>query len=140
MKPAAAPGGATPDWADVAAAMDRALRAFGDRARPLLQASGAADVSPQAALFLVSLGRSEMTVAEICRAGRYVGSNASYLLKSLQEAGYIARRADDRDRRNAIVGLTERGIAVVASLRAALGPCPAGAMETVLGFERRCGG
>lgn len=129
------------DWTDVAIAMDRGLRVFADFARPILAAHSADNLSVSNVLFLMSIGEGEARVNDLVRSGRYVGSNASYALKTLQAGGFIRRRQDESDRRNAVVSWTERGAALAAALRRACkapGGVTAGASALIAAFEDHC--
>ena len=50
-----------------------------------------------------------MTAGELRTRGHYLGSNVSYNLKKLVEAGYINHQRSDQDRRSVRVKLTEMG-------------------------------
>lgn len=129
------------DWTEVAIGMDRGLRVFADFARPVLVAHAADSLSVSNVLFLMSIGDGEARVNDLVRSGRYVGSNASYALKALQAGGFISRRQDEADRRNAVVGWTDRGAALAAALRRACsspGGVPAGAGALLAAFEDHC--
>ena len=48
--------------------------------------------------------------------GHYLGSNASYNLKSLVDGGYVLRQASARDRRSARLKLSPRGREILETL------------------------
>lgn len=129
------------DWSEVAIAMDRGLRVFADFSKPILVTHAAETMSITNLLFLVSVGEGEARVNDLVRGGRYVGSNASYALKSLQDGGFIERRQDPSDKRNAIVVCTDKGRALVIAIK---GACSAktGASRDVMkllqAFEDHC--
>lgn len=129
------------DWSDVAVAMDRCLRLFSDFAKPILIAHAADNLSVSNLLFLISIGHGEARVSDLVRRGRYVGSNASYALKALQEGGFIDRHQDNDDRRNAVVVLTSKGAAIVSSIEVACSD-PKGrsfaAIEALKAFQDHC--
>lgn len=129
------------DWTEVAIAMDRGLRVFADFAKPILVAHAADNLSVSNVLFLMSIGDGEARVNDIVRSGRYVGSNASYALKALQAGGFISRRQDDNDRRNAVVCWTDRGAALSIALRRACASpsgIPSGVSALLSAFEDHC--
>jgi Transcriptional regulators len=133
--------GSTGNLADIAVAMDRGLRVFAEFARPILTLHGAEKVSISNLIFLLSVGDGEARVNDIVKRGRYVGSNASYALKFLQESGYIDRKQDPEDRRNAVVSWTPKGKAIVDALRAACGDgggLPREAAAVIRSFENYC--
>jgi DNA-binding MarR family transcriptional regulator len=132
--------GGTGNLADIAVAMDRGLRVFTEFTRPILQAHAAERLQGHL-LFLVSIGEGEARVNDLVKRGRYVGSNASYALKFLQEEGYIDRRQDPDDRRNAIVSLTDKGQTLLDALRNAcgdVGALPKDAATVIRTFENHC--
>lgn len=125
--------------ADVAVAMDRLLRVFSEFTRPILQAHSADHVGKHL-LFLISVGDGDARVNDLVKRGRYVGSNASYALKFLQDSGFLDRRQDSGDRRNAVVTLTPKGRALVEAVRTACdsGSIPANAVQAIRSFENHC--
>jgi len=58
---------------------------------------------------LFNIGHKVMTAGELKSRGYYQGSNVSYNLKKLVEAGYIDHQRCDIDRRSVRVQLTSRG-------------------------------
>lgn len=129
------------DWSEVAIAMDRSLRVFADFSRPILIAHDADTMSITNLLFLVSVGEGEARVNDLVRGGRYIGSNASYSLKSLQNGGFIERHQDPSDKRNAIVVCTERGRALVVAIKSACSSktgAPRDVMKLLQTFEDHC--
>ncbi|MEM9809925.1 MAG: helix-turn-helix domain-containing protein [Pseudomonadota bacterium] len=67
------------------------------------------DINAVQALLLYNIGDSELTAGELRSRGHYLGSNVSYNLKKLVEAGYISHSRSDRDRRSVRVSLTQTG-------------------------------
>ena len=127
-------------WLEVAVAMDRCLRAFSELTKPILSAHSAASLPMSSVFFLLAMGPGETRLHDLVRKGRYLGSNASYALKALQEAGYVARRQDQGDRRNVIVAWTDRGrdlaMAIADACRA--GEIAATALDAIREFEDHC--
>jgi DNA-binding MarR family transcriptional regulator len=70
---------------------------------------GRADVNSVQALLLYNIGDAELTAGELTSRGYYLGSNVSYNLKKLVDAGYISHQRSTTDRRSVRVGLTEKG-------------------------------
>ncbi|NTF17374.1 winged helix DNA-binding protein [Agrobacterium rubi] len=133
--------GGTGNLADIAVAMDRGLRVFSDFVRPILASHAADKVSTSNLIFLLSIKDGEARVNDIVKRGRYVGSNASYALKFLQDEGYIDRRQDPDDRRNAVVSWTPKGRALADALRVACGDggsLPGEAAAIIRSFENHC--
>jgi len=67
------------------------------------------DVNSVQALLLYNIGDNEVTAGELKTRGDYQGSNVSYNLKKLVEAGYISHERCSVDRRAVRISLTEKG-------------------------------
>jgi DNA-binding MarR family transcriptional regulator len=76
------------------------------------------DLNSVQALLLFNIGDQELTAGELRTRGHYLGSNVSYNLKKLVDAGYIRHERSAVDRRAVKVSLTESGNAVRAKLSA----------------------
>lgn len=77
------------------------------------------DVNAVQALLIFNIGDDELTAGELRSRGCYLGSNVSYNLKKLVEAGYIRHERSTSDRRSVRVRLSEEGQrvrAVIAEL------------------------
>ncbi len=70
---------------------------------------GRGDVNSVQALLLYNIGDAELTAGELSSRGYYLGSNVSYNLKKLVDAGYIHHQRSTTDRRSVRVSLTEKG-------------------------------
>ena len=70
---------------------------------------GRSDVNSIQALLLYNIGDAEVTAGELTGRGYYLGSNVSYNLKKLVQAGYIHHERSTTDRRSVRVSLTEKG-------------------------------
>jgi DNA-binding MarR family transcriptional regulator len=70
---------------------------------------GRADVNSVQALLLYNIGDAELTAGELTSRGYYLGSNVSYNLKKLVDAGYIHHQRSTTDRRSVRVRLTDKG-------------------------------
>ncbi len=73
---------------------------------------GRTDVNGVQALLLFNIGDSELTAGELRTRGYYLGSNVSYNLKKLVEAGYLSHERSKMDRRSVRIKLTEDGRAI----------------------------
>jgi DNA-binding MarR family transcriptional regulator len=73
---------------------------------------GRSDVNSVQALLLYNIGDAELTAGELRTRGYYLGSNVSYNLKKLVDAGYIHHQRSRVDRRSVRVSLTEKGLTV----------------------------
>lgn len=70
---------------------------------------GRSEVNSVQALLLFNIGDSELTAGELRSRGYYLGSNVSYNLKKLVDAGYIHHERSTSDRRSVRVRLTDKG-------------------------------
>jgi DNA-binding MarR family transcriptional regulator len=70
---------------------------------------GRSDVNSVQALLLYNIGDAELTAGELTSRGYYLGSNVSYNLKKLVDAGYINHQRSTVDRRSVRVRLTDKG-------------------------------
>src|SRR4028118_1925475 len=73
---------------------------------------GRDDVNAVQALLLYNIGDKELTASELRTKGYYLGSNVSYNVKKLVEAGYLHHARSKTDRRSVRISLTEKGRAV----------------------------
>lgn len=67
------------------------------------------EINSVQALLLFNIGDQELTAGELRTRGHYLGSNVSYNLKKLVEAGYIHHERSEVDRRSVLVRLTRKG-------------------------------
>lgn len=106
----------TPDapalYRDMARTIDRLHRRFMDVLRLEMTRQGVEDLSPVQLMMLLTISDEELSVRDLIERGYYLGSNASYNLKQLVEAGYVDRAASARDRRSARLRLSDRGRAL----------------------------
>ena len=70
---------------------------------------GVLEINSVQALLLFNIGDNEVTAGELKSRGYYQGSNVSYNLKKLVEAGYMHHQRCEIDRRSVRVKLTEKG-------------------------------
>ena len=99
--------------------IERMHRRYLDVVRLALVANGAEAISPVQFMMLQTIAAADgdLSVRDLVTRGYYLGSNASYNLKQLVEAGYADRQTAARDKRTARVRLTARGTALCAALR-----------------------
>src|SRR5215469_11564358 len=67
------------------------------------------EINSVQALLLFNVGDQELTAGELRTRGHYLGSNVSYNLKKLVDAGYIHHERSEADRRSVLVRLTAKG-------------------------------
>src|SRR5215475_2309742 len=97
--------------------VERLHRQLLDVIKDELERVGQPDVNSVQALLLFNIGEQELTAGELRTRGHYLGSNVSYNLKKLVEAGYIHHERSEADRRSVLVRLTEKGEIVRDMLR-----------------------
>lgn len=66
-------------------------------------------LTPVQALLIYNLGEHEISVGELRSRGFYLGSNVSYNLKKLVNAGYVSQEPSPHDKRSTTVALTNKG-------------------------------
>lgn len=91
------------------ALVERLHRLLLDVIKDEFERLGMAEVNPVQALLLFNIAEHEVTAGELRSRGYYQGSNVSYNLKKLVEAGYLHHQRSDVDRRSVRVKLTEKG-------------------------------
>jgi DNA-binding MarR family transcriptional regulator len=89
--------------------IERLHRRMLDVIRYELEQAGVSDINPAQALMLTKIEGREVALRDIIERGYYIGSNASYNIKQLVEAGYVIQKRSDHDKRSAKVSLTEKG-------------------------------
>ncbi len=89
--------------------VERLHRQLLDVIKDELDRRGERVVNSVQALLLFNIGDQELTAGELRTRGHYLGSNVSYNLKKLVEAGYIHHQRSDTDRRSVHVSLTDKG-------------------------------
>ncbi|MFO1130948.1 MAG: MarR family transcriptional regulator [Hyphomicrobiales bacterium] len=73
---------------------------------------GEPGINPVQALLIYNMADAELTAGELKSRGHYQGSNVSYNLKKLVEAGYVHHERSANDRRSVRVRLTPKGQAI----------------------------
>jgi DNA-binding MarR family transcriptional regulator len=91
------------------ALIERLHRLLLDVIKDEFERLGRFEINSVQALLLFNIGHKVMTAGELKSRGYYQGSNVSYNLKKLVDAGYIDHQRCDIDRRSVRVRLTERG-------------------------------
>ena len=89
--------------------VERLHRQLLDVIKDELDRRGERVINSVQALLLFNIGDQELTAGELRTRGHYLGSNVSYNLKKLVEAGYINHERSDSDRRSVHVSLTDKG-------------------------------
>jgi DNA-binding MarR family transcriptional regulator len=89
--------------------IERLHRLLLDVVKDEFERLGRSEVNSVQALLLYSIGDAELTAGELTSRGYYLGSNVSYNLKKLVDAGYIDHQRSTVDRRSVRVRLTDKG-------------------------------
>lgn len=98
-----------PHYLEALRLVERLHRRLLDVIKDEFERSERSDVNSVQALLLFNIGDAELTAGELRTRGYYLGSNVSYNLKKLVEAGYISHQRSRMDRRSVRVSLTEKG-------------------------------
>jgi DNA-binding MarR family transcriptional regulator len=108
------------DYAETIALIERLHRRFLDVLRLELERLGIDQINNVQSLLLANIGEEEVSVGELMTRGYYLGSNVTYNLKRLVEAGFVEQQRSRHDRRVVRVRLSERGHALCAQINAML--------------------
>ncbi|HMM13438.1 MAG: winged helix DNA-binding protein [Parvibaculum sp.] len=100
---------AKPSYLEALTYVERLHRRLLDVIKDELDRLNCSEINSVQALLLFNIGDAEMTAGELRTRGHYLGSNVSYNLKKLVEAGYISHQRSRLDRRSVRVRLTEKG-------------------------------
>lgn len=107
---------AKPAYLEALTYVERLHRRLLDVIKDELDRVGCSEINSVQALLLFNIGDAEMTAGELRTRGHYLGSNVSYNLKKLVEAGYISHQRSRMDRRSVRVRLTDKGRAICKSI------------------------
>ena len=107
-------------YAETIALIERLHRRFLDVLRVELERLGIDQINNVQSLLLANIGDEEVSVGELMTRGYYLGSNVTYNLKRLVEAGFVEQQRSRHDRRVMRVRLTDRGHALCAEITAML--------------------
>jgi DNA-binding MarR family transcriptional regulator len=108
-------------YAETITLIERLHRRFLDVLRIELERLGIDRINNVQALLLANIGGEEVSVGELMTRGYYLGSNVTYNLKRLVDAGFAEQRRSRHDRRVVRVRLTAEGRALCAGINAMFG-------------------
>jgi DNA-binding MarR family transcriptional regulator len=94
---------------DIVRLIERLHRHFLDVLRTELRTLNIEDVNAVQTLLLYNIGDNEVVIRDLKDRGYYQGSNVSYNIKALTEAGYLTQERSPHDRRSVRLRLTEKG-------------------------------
>ncbi len=109
---------AKPAYLEALTFVERLHRRLLDVIKDELDRLDCSEINSVQALLLFNIGDAEMTAGELRTRGHYLGSNVSYNLKKLVEAGYISHQRSRLDRRSVRVRLTDKGRAICKAIDA----------------------
>jgi DNA-binding MarR family transcriptional regulator len=89
--------------------VERLHRRLLDVIKDDFERTGEKEVNPVQALLLFNISDAELTAGELKTRGHYQGSNVSYNLKKLVEAGYVNHERSSADKRSVRISLTTKG-------------------------------
>jgi DNA-binding MarR family transcriptional regulator len=89
--------------------IERLHRRLLDVIKDDFERTGDKEVNPVQALLLFNISDAELTAGELKTRGHYQGSNVSYNLKKLVEAGYVNHERSNTDKRSVRISLTKKG-------------------------------
>jgi len=107
-RPEASPG-IMECYLDSLSLVERLHRLLLDVIKDEFERLGILEINPVQALLLFNVGENEVAAGELKTRGYYQGSNVSYNLKKLVEAGYMTHQRCDSDRRSVRVRLSPKG-------------------------------
>ena len=96
-------------YLELLAVVERLHRLLLDVVKDEFERLGILEINAVQALLLFNIGENEVTAGELKSRGYYQGSNVSYNLKKLVEAGYMHHEKCAVDRRAVRVRLTQEG-------------------------------
>ncbi|MCP4330805.1 MAG: winged helix DNA-binding protein [Alphaproteobacteria bacterium] len=99
-----------PVYLETVALIERLYRHFLDVVKEELDRLGVDDINSVQCLILYNIGDDELTVGELTQRGCYMGTNVTYNMKKMIEAGYVTQQRSPRDRRSVRVRLSDDGM------------------------------
>lgn len=138
IRPTAQTAGQIAGTLELPCLIDRLHRRYLDVLRSELTRRHITDISASQVMMLVTIGDDEISVRHLIERGYYLGSNSSYNLKHLVAAGYVTRTPLPRDRRSAVLKLTEKGRALCGTIVRADIAC-IGLLSKLLGGDAEMG-
>ena len=108
----------TPVYLETVSLIERLYRQFLDVVKDELDRLEVDDINNVQCLILYNIGKDELTVGELTQRGCYMGTNVTYNLKKMIEAGYVTQQRSPRDKRSVRVRLSTTGLELVGRLAA----------------------
>lgn len=88
---------------------DRVYRLFMESVKYELKRLDVNDINNVQAIILYNIGEDRMTIGDLIQRKYYLGSNVTYNLKKMVDAGYVYQEQSEFDKRASYVSLTDKG-------------------------------
>jgi DNA-binding MarR family transcriptional regulator len=111
-----ADGEVKPLYLEALSLVERLHRRLLDVIKDEFDRQGRSDVNAVQALLLYNIGDAELTAGELRTRGYYLGSNVSYNLKKLVDAGFLHHQRSRMDKRSVRISLTDNGRDIAATV------------------------
>lgn len=95
---------------------DRVYRLFMESVKYELKRLDVNDINNVQAIILYNIGEDRMTIGDLVQRKYYLGSNVTYNLHKMVDAGYVDQVQSDFDKRSSYVSLTDKGRTLYYSL------------------------
>lgn len=105
-------------YLELAQMIERLHRRFLDVVRAELNRMGIRGLNPVQALLLANIGDEEIVIRDLIERGYYQGSNVSYNMKKLVDAGYVEQTRSQHDKRSVSIKLTPKALEMCEKIRA----------------------
>ena len=106
------------DYLESIKLIERLHRQFLEVVKLELDRLGIADINNVQSLILWNIGKEDLTVGDLTHRGYYLGSNVSYNVKKMVEAGYLEQERSSHDRRSVRLRLSPKGLELCAKIAA----------------------
>jgi DNA-binding MarR family transcriptional regulator len=100
------------DYLEAIKLIERLHRQFLEVVKVELDRMGVADINNVQSLILWNIGKEDLTVGDLTHRGYYLGSNVSYNVKKMVEAGYLIQERSSHDRRSIRLKVSDKGLAL----------------------------
>ena len=98
--------------------LERLHRRFLDVIKTELDRLHISDINNVQTLILYNIGDEQLTIGELTNRGYYLGSNVSYNVKKMVEAGYLIQEPAPHDKRSSRVRVSDKGLGVCEKIDA----------------------
>lgn len=88
---------------------DRVYRLFMESVKYELKRLDVNDINNVQAIILYNIGEDRMTIGDLIQRKYYLGSNVTYNLRKMVDAGYVDQVQSNFDKRACYVSLTDKG-------------------------------